>query len=182
MSFPLDGAPLAVDTVAFALTADGDLAPAMNIVEVVSGTTYSTLNVVGQFFNFGTTANALGNIMLTDSLSITASKFNDLRVNNAIGFFTNIGYPNTVQLKGATYIFSPASCFLLSLTSGLGLNGESFYREVNSTFDFDFPIPSQGAAGDHRHRFHIQPRPSALSPHSIAGTKQACRVTFFILF
>ena len=148
MSFPLDGAPLAVDTVAFALTADGDLAPAMNIVEVVSGKTYSTLNVVGQFFNFGTTANALGNIMLTDSLSITASKFNDLRVNNSIGFYTNIGYPNTVQLKGATYIFSPASCFLLSLTSGLGLNGESFYREVNSTFDFDFPIPSQGAAGD----------------------------------
>jgi hypothetical protein len=104
--------------------------------------------VVGQFFNFGTTVNALGNIMLTDSLSITASKFNDLRLNNSIGFYTNIGYPNSVQLKGANYIYSPSSCFLLSLTSGLGLNGESFYREVNSSFDFDFPIPSQAAAGD----------------------------------
>jgi hypothetical protein len=148
MSFPLDGAPAAANTVAFALTADGDLAPAINVVELVSGKTYSNLNIVGNFFNFGTLVNSVGNIMLTDSLSIPASKFNALRTNNSIGFYSNIGYPNTIQLKGATYIYSPVSCSLVSLTSGLGLNGESFYREVNSSFDFDFPIPSQGVAGD----------------------------------
>jgi hypothetical protein len=147
-SFSLDGAPLAADTVAISLTADGDLAPAMNIVELVQGIAYSNLNIVGKFFNFGTNVNALGNIMLTDSLSISVSKFNALRSNSSIGFYSNIAFPNTVQLKGATYIYSPVSCFLHSLTSGLGLNGESFYREVNSSFDFDFPIPSQGAAGD----------------------------------
>ena len=146
MSFPLDGAPAAANTVAFALTADGDLAPAINVVELVGGETYSNLNIVGNFFNFGT--HSVGNIMLTDSLSIPASKFNALRANNSIGFYSNIGYPNTIQLKGATYIYSPVSCSLVSLTSGLGLNGESFYREVNSSFDFDFPIPSQGVAGD----------------------------------
>jgi hypothetical protein len=148
-SFPLDGAPPAADTVAFAVTADGDLAPAMNIVELVSGTLNSDLNILLKFFNFGSTMSlAIGNILLTDSLSIAASIFNALRANNSIGFYSNIAYPSTVQLMGATYIYSPVSCFLLSLTSGLGLNGESFYREVNSSFDFDFPIPSQGAAGD----------------------------------
>jgi hypothetical protein len=148
-SFPLDGAPLAADTVAFAVTADGDLAPAMNIVELVSGTSYSDLNILAKFFNFGSTMSlAMGNILLTDSLAVAASKFNAIRANNSIGFYSNIAYPNTIQLRGASYLYSPVSCFLLSLTSGLGLNGESFYRDVNSSFDFDFPIPSQGAAGD----------------------------------
>ena len=148
-SFPLDFAPFAADTVAFALTADGDLAPTMNVVELASGTSYSDLNIVGKFFNFGATVNhALGNIMLTDSFSISASKFNHLRANNSVGFYSNIAYPNTVQLMRVNYMYSPVSCFLLSLTSGLGLNGESFYREVNSSFDFDFPIPNHGAAGD----------------------------------
>jgi hypothetical protein len=147
-SFSLDGSAFAADTVSFALTADGDLAPAMNIVELVNGIAYSNLNIVGNFFNFGTNVNSLGNIMLTDSLSIPASKFNALRANSSIAFYSNIAFPNTVQLKSATYIYSPQSCFLHSLTNGLGLNGESFYREVNSSFDFDFQIPSQGIAGD----------------------------------
>jgi hypothetical protein len=54
-SFPLDFTPSAADTVAFALTADGDLAPAMNVVELISGSSYSDLNVIGKFFNFGAT-------------------------------------------------------------------------------------------------------------------------------
>jgi hypothetical protein len=145
---PLDSAPLAVDAVAFSLTVDGYLAPSMNVVNLVKGTPFSDFNIVGKFFNFDTDVNSLGNVVLTDSLSISASTFNALRVNNSIGFYSNIAHPNTIQLKGATYIYSPLSCFLHSLTSGLGLNGESFYREVNSSFDFDFPIPIQGATGD----------------------------------
>jgi hypothetical protein len=148
MSFTLDSAPLAVDAVAFSLTVDGYLAPSMNVVNLVKGTPFSDFNIVGKFFNFDTDVNSLGNVVLTDSLSISASTFNALRVNNSIGFYSNIAHPNTIQLKGATYIYSPLSCFLHSLTSGLGLNGESFYREVNSSFDFDFPIPIQGATGD----------------------------------
>jgi len=90
-------------------------------------------------------------ITATDSVLVTKANLTHGRAGSpssiSMGVITSIDGPSTVKLEESRLMFPPETCYVYQLTSGLGLNDETFYREVNSSFSFSIPATAT-PAGD----------------------------------